>query len=141
MIENGSATVVRYLCYNLLMNRTDKAFVLMSLLALIFLVTVVNLTTPSEIGPLGVLVFFTLVYLTCLGVTVILSKGFLMLMQKTRRGRMQANLGKSYYYGSVLAFVPMILIFMRSFGELNLLEVALAVLFAIVGCFYISKRA
>jgi len=123
------------------MNGADKAFVLMSLLALIFLVTVVNLTTPSEIGPLGVLVFFTLVYLTCLGVMVILSKGFLMLMQKTQGNGTRVSLGKGYYYGSVLAFVPMILIFMRSFGELNLLEVALAVIFAVVGCFYISKRA
>jgi len=123
------------------MTRVDRAFVVMGLLAMVFLVTMVNLTTPSGIGPLGVLVFFTLVYLVCLSVMVVLSRAFFALRDKLQKSRVHVGAKKSYYYGSVLAFVPMILIFMRSFGELNLLEVALAVLFAVLGCFYISKRA
>ncbi|MCL1839874.1 hypothetical protein FWF89_02665 [Candidatus Saccharibacteria bacterium] len=121
------------------MNKIDRVFVVTSLLAAIFLMIMINLTTPSDIGPLGVLVFFTLMYLVCLGVIVGLCRLFFII--KGRLGdRARVSRRKSYYYGSVLAFVPMVLIFMRSFGELNILEIALVIIFAVLGCFYISKR-
>ena len=122
------------------MTKTDRIFVITSLLAIIFLMIMINLTTPSDIGPLGVLVFFTLAYLICLGVMVGLCRIFFTVVGKLNN-KQKVDRTKSYYYGSVLAFAPIVLIFMRSFGELNLLEVALVVLFAAVGCFYISKKA
>jgi len=111
----------------------------MSLFAVIFLMIIINLTTPSDIGPLGVLVFFTLIYLVCLGVIVSLCRVFFTIKSRLKK-ETKASHRKSYYYGSVLAFVPMIFVFMRSFGRMNLLEIALVMLFAVVGCFYISKR-
>jgi hypothetical protein len=123
------------------MTKTDRIIVLMSLLAMIILMMMANLTTPSEIGPLGVLVFFTLIYLVCLGVMVGLCRVFFMIRERTQKNRVRSSNRRSYYYGSVLAFAPIILIFTRSFGELNLLEVVLAIVFVVVGCFYISKRA
>jgi len=113
----------------------------MSLSAVILLATMMNLTTPSEIGPLGVLVFFTFMYLISLGVMVGLCRIFFALRGKLKKNKARVGVRRSYYYGSVLAFVPIILIFMRSFGELNVLEIALVVFFALVGCFYITKRA
>ena len=123
------------------MTRTDRVFAAVGLLATIFLVITINLTTPSDIGPLGVLVFFTLVYLVCLGVIVGLCRIFFAVRGKMQKNKTRVSPRKSYYYATVLAFVPMILIFMRSLGGLNLLEIALVVLFAVVGCFYISKKA
>jgi len=123
------------------MTKADKIFITIGLLAVVFLLTMMNLTTPSDIGPLGVLVFFTLVYAVCLGAMIGLCRVFFMVKQKMQGGRAGANYKKSYYFGSILAFVPMLLIFMRSFGELNLLEVFLVILFAVIGCFYVSKRA
>ena len=121
------------------MTKTDRIFAVMSLVAMVFLMIMINLTTPSDIGPLGVLVFFTLVYLVCFGVIMGVCRILFQIVgrlknKKTTSGR------KSYYYSSVLAFVPIVLIFMRSFGELNFLEVVLVGFFAIVGCFYISKK-
>lgn len=123
------------------MNRVDRFFAVASLLAVVFLIVVLNLTTPSDVGPLGVLVFFTLGYIVCLGVMVGLCRIFFALLAKMRRQRLEANRKRSYYYASVLAFVPIVLIFMRSFGELGVLEVFLALLLGIIGCFFVSKRA
>jgi hypothetical protein len=121
-------------------SRIDRVLGVTSLLAVIFLMIMINLTTPSDIGPLGVLVFFTLVYLTCLGVMVGICRVFFMIRRGIQRNKVRVSRKKSYYYGSILAFAPMMLIFMRSFGELNLLEVVLVILFVVVGCFYVSKR-
>ena len=123
------------------MTKADKIFIVTSLLAVVFLITMVNLTTPSDIGPFGVLVFFTLIYLVCLGAMIGLCRLFFVAKGKMKGVGAGASHKKSYYFGSILAFIPMLLIFMRSFGELNLLEVFLVVFFAVVGCFYISKRA
>jgi|LSQX01.2.fsa_nt_gb nitrogen fixation/metabolism regulation signal transduction histidine kinase len=120
---------------------SDKAFISISLASVAILAVMMNLTTPSEIGPLGVLVFFTLSYAICLGVMVTLCRAILTVGLTIKRGDKSAIRKKSYYYGSVLAFVPIILIFMRSFGGLNILEIILVVLFVGVACFYISKRA
>ena len=122
------------------MARADRIFAGMSLAAVVFLMTMVNLTTPSDVGPFGVLVFFTLIYLVCLGVMVGLCRVFFAVRGKVRGVQGGTNHKRSYYFASILAFAPMLLIFMRSFGELNLLEIFLVAFFAVIGCFYISKR-
>ena len=119
---------------------SKKMFFTVSLASVIVLIFIMNLTTPSEIGPLGVLVFFTLFYLICLGIVTLLCGAFFFLMKKMKNEKFKKIEKKSYYYGSILAFVPVVLIFLRSSGGIGLLELGLVTLFAVVGCFYVSKR-
>ena len=56
-----------------------------------------NFTTPAEIGPFGVLVFFTMVYVLMLGLGILLVKFFVKLLRRTMRR-------KDYLYGAVVAF-------------------------------------
>lgn len=120
---------------------SGRFFIILSLVSAIFLAVMMNITTPSDIGPFGVLVFFTLFYVFCLGITITLCRGVLMLKKKMQKKEVGDTTKKSYFYGSILAFAPILLVFMRSFGELNVLEILLVVLFVIVSCFYISKKA
>ena len=106
-----------------------------SLLAAIFLLVMVNLTTPQSVGPFGVLVFFVMLYVVCLGVSVGLVKLIFWVRSKERGGSK-----KVYYYGSVLAFAPVIMVAMGSFGGVGVLEVVLVALLVFVGCFIVSKR-
>jgi len=119
----------------------DRVFAMASLIAAVFLVAMLNLTTPSDVGPLGVLVFFTLMYVVCLGAGVVLCRVWLFVKGGMQKNGMRDNRKKSYYFGSVLAYFPIILVFMRSLGKLNVLEIALSILFVVVGCFYVSKKA
>lgn len=119
---------------------SNRFFVILSLASLILLLAMMNFTTPADIGPLGVLVFFTLVYAICLGLMVLLCRGYFSTLSKMKKRPIEGINKKSFYYGSVLAFAPILMIFMRSFGGLNFLEVFLIVLFVIISCFYISKK-
>ena len=122
------------------MTKSDKIVIAAGLLSAIFLLIMINLTTPSDVGPLGVLVFFTLAYIVCLSAMIGVCRISFAIRNKFL-GRVEVSRKRSYYYGSILAFAPILLIFMRSFGELNYLEIALVMIFVTVGCFYISKRA
>jgi len=106
-----------------------------SLLAAVFLLVMVNLTTPQSVGPFGVLVFFVMLYVVCLGISVGLVKLLFWVRGKERGGSK-----KVYYYGSVVAFAPVIMVAMGSFGGIGVLEVVLVGLLVSVGCFIVSKR-
>ena len=105
-----------------------------SVLSAVFLLVMMNVTTPQSVGPFGVLVFFTMFYAICLGVTVGLMK-FLFWVINAKVTKQRA-----YYYGTVLAFAPVILVALGSFGGVGLVEIVLIALLMVVGCFIVSKR-
>ncbi len=105
----------------------------LSLIAAVILLTMLNFTTPAGIGPLGVLVFFTAVYVLMLGIAVALVKLFLKMTGK-QMGR------KSYMYGAMIAFGPIMLLLAQSLGSMSPLTVGLTVVFVLLGCFLVSKR-
>lgn len=114
--------------------------------ALVIAFLMLQLTTPQMVGPLGVLAFFILIYIASTGFLFIglsivnellkryLPKGRLLLSAEATRQI------KIYYYASILGLAPVILIGMRSVGDIGLAEVLLLIAFEVIGCFYISKR-
>lgn len=105
----------------------------LSLIAAVILLVMLNFTTPTGVRPLGVLVFFTAVYVLMLGISVALVKMFLRMTGK-QVGR------KSYLYGAVVAFGPIMLLLAQSLGSMSLLTVVLTVVFVFLACFLVSKR-
>ena len=113
-----------------------RALPVVSLLSVAILVVMLNFTTPSGIGPIGVLLFFGLVYLVMLGVMT----GGVLMFRKIAGGRTRTE-HKDCLYGAVLAFAPIILLLAQSLGSLGLFTVFLTVLFILLGCFLVSKQA
>lgn len=112
----------------------NRLMILLSLVAVIIILAMINLTTPTEVGPLGVLVFFTMVYVVAFGVVNLLVAGFMRLLGQKRGAR------KEHYYAAVIAFGPIMMLLVQSFGVLNLATVAMIVVFVILGCFVVNKR-
>lgn len=106
-----------------------------SVVALAALVLMMNLISPTEIGPFGVLLFFTTAYLVCFGVISLLMQSFLRLAFKKEIFR-----SKDYLYSAVLAFAPIMLLMTYSFGVMNLWTVGLVCLFICLAEFLVAKR-
>ena len=106
----------------------------LSLIAAVVLLLMLNFTTPAGIRPLGVLVFFTTVYVLMLGIATKLVKIFQKIAGK-QIGR------KTYLYGAVVAFGPIMLLLAQSLGSMSPMTVVLVVVFVFLGCFLVSKRA
>lgn len=110
------------------------------------LLILMNTTTPSTIGAIGILCVFFLGYvaIVCFLTTVIW--GFVKLARKmsgkARVFRKIANmqLKEVYYYSTVVSFAPVIIVSLQSVDGINPYELGLVVLLVILGCVYIYKR-
>lgn len=117
--------------YNKLMSR--RLVPVMSLVAAIILIVMMNFTTPTEVGPLGVLVFFTTFYVLMYGVALVLLK----ILQKILR----KDFGKKEsLYVAVVAFGPIMLMLAQALGTMSWATVGLTVTFVLLACFLISKK-
>lgn len=114
-----------------------------SALMLVFLLTS---TTPASTGPLGILGFFVFMYLTALGVLTFLFKAISAVLSRATssmgpRSRVRAlSLRDSYYYASVLALAPVMLIALQSVGRVGPYQVSLVVFFVVVAWVYVANR-
>ena len=105
-----------------------------SIIGLAALLLMLNLTSPTEIGPFGVLLFFTTVYITFVGIFTLLLQVFL----RIAFGRELRS--KDYLYAAVLAFAPIMFMVARSFGAINLWTASLIIVFLILAEFLVMKR-
>lgn len=114
----------------------NRITVVANLAAIAVLLVMLNFTTPADIGPLGVLFFFFLIYVLMYNLARFLVKVFWKILQK--RGEMGQ---KGRLYAAVIAFVPIMLLLAQSLGSLNVFTAILIILFAFLGCFLVYKRA
>lgn len=106
-----------------------------SLIGLAALILMLNLLSPTEIGPLGVLLFFTTIYITVFGLVTFLMESFLKIA--FRREKLK---NKDYLYAAVLSFGPIMLLMARSFGAISLWTTGLIILFLTLAEFLVYKK-
>ena len=117
-----------------------------TIIAGILLLIMVQVTNPSTVGPLGLLAVFFLLYVVLLGaITEVLWVGSRLIQAVGRRftsKRPPGNLSlkRSYYYSSVLALAPVMMLAMVSIGSFGLYEFILIVIFLAVALLYVSRR-
>ena len=118
---------------------------IVALASAIVLALLLYTTTPSTIGPLGILIVFILMYLSALGVlTFLLYEASKAMAKGSQALTVQHpfepfSLRRAYYYSTVIALVPVMLIGMQSVGTVGLNEVLLVIVFVVIACIYISK--
>ena len=116
-------------------------------LALVLLAIIFNTTVPAAIGPLGILFVFILMYVLVVGVLTFLIFGLSIIFRKSinvfvaaRKPIQSLSLVRSYYFSSVIALGPIMLVGIHSVGELGFYDVLLVGIFLIVSCIYVAKR-
>lgn len=123
-----------------------KILILFTLLGLCLLAIVTNLTTPTSVGPFGVLAVFVFIYMLSLGlITYILFFGgkitrYLSQTFISRKPIEAISFRMAYYYASVLAAMPVLFAALKSVGAVSIYGFVLVFIFEIVGCLYVSKK-
>lgn len=134
ILGEGGLNQKRKVCYNKLMS---ASFVVKAsgIIGLIGSTLMLTLTSPTEIGPLGVLVFFTTLYITIFSAIFTIWQIFNRLaFKKSIMHR------RDYLCSAVLAFGPIMVILARSFGAINLWTLSLIVLFLLLAEFLVYKK-
>ncbi len=113
---------------------SNRVVLVASLMATVIILVMLNFTTPTELGPWGILLFFVLFYVVMYGVAMLVLKMFRKALGKKGFSR------KSYLYTAVLAFAPIMLLLAQSLGSLTWFTLVLVMLFEFLGCFLVYKR-
>lgn len=122
------------LCYNQGMKQ-NRIISYISIIGLAALILILNLTSPTEIGPFGVLLFFTTLYISIFGIISALMQVYYKLALKRSVFR-----NKDYLYAAVMSFGPIMLLMARSFGVVNFWTVGLIASFLFLAEFLVAKR-
>ena len=93
----------------------NRVFLFLSMIAAVILAAMLFFTAPSEVGPLGILVFFLTTYMVVFGVMILLVGIFKRLVYKKKQ------MGwKDYADAAILAFWPVMVLVFISVGTSNL---------------------
>lgn len=110
----------------------NRLTLVLSFVAVVVILAMINFTTPTGVGPLGVLVFFMMIYVVLYGVINLIVQLFM-----KAGGKKQF---KSRYYAAMISFGPIMLLLVQSFGSLNIITALMIGVFIFLGCFVIKKR-
>lgn len=111
------------------------------------LLIIFTTTTPSTGGAFGILSVFLLSYIVSLVLFTFLLWFTAFLIRKAgKRTRFirkpyTLTLKNAYYYSSVIALGPVIMVSLQSVGGIGLYELILTALFIVLGCIYVSRRS
>jgi hypothetical protein len=124
-----------------------KIIILISTIVSICLLAVLmNTITPVTAGPFGILAIFIFAYILLAGLISYVLHVTSLIVSKLSTAFMPRqpiealSLRRSYYYSTVVASAPIMLIGLQSVGNVGIYEVLLIVLFVTIGCLYVSKR-
>ena len=101
---------------------------------LVVLLAMMNMTSPTGVGPLGVLVFFTTLYFVCYELVREVVKVVYKIMARKWWGI------KDEAYAAALAFAPILALFLKSFSGFSMFGMGLIVMFEVLVCFLIAKK-
>lgn len=116
------------------------------LLSLFILIYILGFTTPTQIGAVGVLVVFLLFYV----VSTITATYFVYIANRivlqlffadvVNIKSKSMSLKKAYYFGSVFALGPVMMISLQSVGGVGLRSFVLVCFLLILGSLYVSRQ-
>lgn len=130
-----------------IMSRMLQRFIgSVGILATIGLVYLLYTTTPTEAGAIGVLAVFLLSYIMLVVVLTFfifwLHKIIIRVFYSDKLTRMNdVSFRKSYYYSSIIALGPVMMVSLRSVGKDGILECGLIAVLLFLGCVYVSRQA
>lgn len=105
-------------CYAIIL-LMNKLFAALSVAAFLAIVAMMFLWSPTEVGPLGIFIFFGLCFLFFLGLAVNICKLFLVIADKIKKNGVAAIDEKSKRYGVILAIAPELAIILNTGGSLT----------------------
>lgn len=124
----------------------EKILLSGGVVSVILLIILLQVTSPGTAGPLGILIVFILMYLSLLsvlsfvlfGLSAVIRRFFSFL--KMKRPINGLSFTRAYYFSSVIALGPVMLLAIQSIGELGFYDVVLVSFFVLISCVYVAKR-
>lgn len=122
-----------------------RILAIVGIAALTGVVFIITTTTPSSGGAITVLALFILLYIALIALLTFVIYWLNRIIYKVFYSDKKTPTGilsfkQAYYYGTVFALAPVILVSMKSVGKSGPIEWLLVGLFLLVGYIYVSRQ-
>lgn len=119
-----------------------KVLAVSSLIALVLLSAIMQVSSPSSVHPIVILLIFILIYVLAVGVLTffIYTIGRAIARLTSQRKHTNLSLTESYYLASVVALMPVMVLGVQSIGRSDIYSTVLIVVFECIACFYVLRR-
>lgn len=118
---------------------SGRLLFILSMISLFGLLFMINFTTPVSVGALGVLVFFTMIFILFFAIMLKTIKVFQKILSDKKNVHGYSK-DKTYFYALFLAFGPLMLLTIQSSSSVTIFSFSLVTLFVVLGCFFVHKR-
>lgn len=124
-----------------------KLLIIIGIISGVILTVIFNTTTPATAGAFGILAVFVFTYLLTVSMMTYLLHGishavaFASRTLASSRPVEVLSMHRSYYYATIVALAPVIIISMQSVGGISVYELCLVLLLVLLGCIYVTKRS
>lgn len=124
----------------------QRVIALITIVSLCLLTLMLTTTTPATAGPFGLLVIFISAYLASVGLISFFLYGLSRVMVyassgvSVRKPLQVMPFKRAYYFSTIIAAAPVMLIGLQSVGSVGIYEFILVVVFVVIGCVYVAKR-
>jgi len=124
-----------------------KLLIIVGLVAAGLLLILLTTVPPSASGAMGILAVFLLSYIVLLCFFTFAIWVLAKVVDRVGRGlRLFRNgysvsLKRSYYYSTVVSLGPIIVVSLQSVGGAGIYEFGLVLVFVLLGCVYVARRA
>lgn len=123
-----------------------RILLVVGLVSIVALGYILTSYSPSTAGAMGVLAVFLLSYVALVVfLTFLFHLLYKVIVRLLYSDRVQhvsdtLSLRRAYYYSSILALGPVVLVSFRSVGDVGLGEVGLVTALLVIGCLYVSRQ-
>ena len=123
-----------------------KLLVIIGIASGVILTVILNTTTPATAGAFGILSVFIFTYLLIVSIMTFalyaISRGVVFIgnLAKPNVSGEAMRLQRAYYFATILALAPVIVISLQSVGGVGIYELGLILLLVLLGCIYVTKR-
>ena len=121
--------------YGIIITMRDRIVMTIGLVAAAVMLWLLVFTTPFGIGPFGVLVFFTMIYIILFGLSIAIQVIFRKLL-----GKSGGISGKGYLYATVVSFSGMLVMLVNALRESWMIAILAGAVFCALGCFLVNKK-
>lgn len=127
----------------------SKIIFIISAICGIGIFSMLSQTSPSEVGPFGLIGLFAMVYLLFLGLITAFLYGtyrvFLIALASFRKGQpmpVKNTKNSAFFlkYSSALAFIPIVLVAELSTSGVGFFQIIILIIIELIAIIYISKR-
>lgn len=123
-----------------------RSLVIIGIIASLLLGIIVQQFNPTTAGPVGILAFFGLLYVIFLAIMTFAIFGASRVVSQfsrflsLRQPILPISFLKAYYFATVVAFLPVMLLGVQSVGGLGVYDIILIALFGCISSFYVAKK-